>query len=100
MIQFFLYIFFRQSRCCLRILGAEDPQPEGIAHYKSGAETHSCRREHGIQFPFQERIEHPSCQRDTAGIIEKCPEQIFFDIADGGVAQFDSCHRVHQVAFH
>ena len=93
---------------CLRIGGSgsgsvfrlEEAQAECIAYDKDGTEAHGESRNHRIHLQTKGGVEASGSNRDTDCIVEKGPEQVFLDVADGRFAQFDGACYIQQVVLH
>ena len=78
----------------------KEPQAQGVGHHRHRAEAHSCGGKHGVELPVQSVVEHASRQGNAQGVVEKRPEQVLLNIADGGPGQLHSGGHVQQVRFH
>ena len=78
----------------------EEAQTERITYDKDGTEAHGESRNHRIHLQPKGGVEASGCNRNTDCIVEKGPEQVFLDVADGRFAQFDGACYIQQVVLH
>ena len=77
----------------------EQIQPQGVGHHAEAGKAHGRGAEHRIQRQPQ-GDEHPGGQGYADGIVEKCPEKIFMNIAKRCPTHAHSGRHVAQPAFH
>ena len=63
-------------------------QSQGVTHHAEAGKAHGSCAEHGVQRQPQ-GDEHTGCQRNADDVIDKRPEQVFVDVAQGSAAQPD-----------
>ena len=78
----------------------EEPQPQRVGDHKHRAETHRQRSHHGVHLQPEGGVPAPGGDRNADDIVEERPEQVFLDVADGGLAQFDGAGHIQQIVFH
>ena len=89
------------SRCgCCSVLWFEEAQAQSVAHNKDGTEAHGEGGDHRIHLQTESGIVASGRNRYADNIIEESPEEVFFDIADGCFAQFNSACNIQQIVFH
>ena len=81
----FLLDVRRSFRRCL----LEIPQPQSVGHHEYAAQAHGSRSQHGRKGNAKGQIQHPRRNGNAQRVVEKCPEQVLPDIADGCPAQSD-----------
>ena len=74
-------------------------QSQGVAHHAEAGKAHGSCAEHGVQRQPQGN-EHTGCQRNADDVIDKRPEQVFVDVAQGSAAQPDGGGHVRQLGVH
>ena len=74
-------------------------QSQGVTHHAEAGKAHGSCAEHGVQRQPQ-GDEHTGCQRNADDVIDKRPEQIFVDVAQGSTAQPDGGGHVRQLGVH
>ena len=61
-------------------------QPQGICYHAEAGKAHCRSPEHRIQRPAENGDPHTCGKGDADDVVEKCPEKIFVDIAQGSPA--------------
>ena len=82
------------------MLGLEESQTQGVGHYKHRAEAHSQRRHHRIHLQIERCVPASGGDGDADNVVEEGPKQVLFDIADGGLGEFNGSGHIQQVAAH
>ena len=81
------------------MLGLEKPQPQGVGHHKYRAEAHGQRCHHRVHLQIERCVLASGGDGDADNVVEEGPEQVLFDVADGGLREFNSSSH-NQSDFH
>lgn len=82
------------------MLWLEESQTQGVGHYKHRAEAHSQRRHHRIHLQMERCVPASGGDGDADDVVEESPEQVLFDVADGGLREFNSSSHIQQIIAH
>src|SRR5258708_12774311 len=77
----------------------EIAEAESVGDDRDRAEAHGGAGEHGTEEPAENGIEYTGSDGDAESVVKKSEEQILFDIADGGAAEFSGAQDAAQIAF-
>ena len=83
-----------------RIADVKQIEPQGVGDHTEAGQAHGSCTEHGIQLPAQQGNEYAGCQGNAQRIVDKCPEQVFMNVAQGGTAQADGSRHIAETAVH
>ena len=84
----------------LRIFRLEEAQAQSIGDDEYRAEAHRQGSDHWVHFEADGGIEAAGGNWNPDDVVDEGPEKILFDVADGGLAEFDGPGNVEQVVFH
>src|SRR5258708_37123740 len=77
----------------------EIAEAESVGDDRDGTEAHGGAGEHRAEQPAENGIEYAGGDGDAEGVVKKSEEQILFDIANGGAAEFSGAQDAAEVAF-
>ena len=82
-----------------RVAELKEIEPKGVGHHAEAGQTHRCRAEHRVQRQPQ-RDKHARREGNADGVVEKCPEEVFVNVAECRTAQADGRRNIEQTALH
>src|SRR5216684_8600371 len=74
-------------------------QTEGVSYDRDRTKTHGGAGDCRAEQQSEKRIEHSGSDGNSECVIKKREQQILFDVADGGTAEFACAQNSAQIAF-